>query len=553
MSPANPGPGQPLPPLLAPPLPAPSPPPVRQALGWLHTWGGLVFGWLLFAIFLTGTLSVFGPEITHWMRPEARPLIGTAAGTTAGVGPARALAVANAHLAEAAPNADSWMIFLPDARNPLVTVMHSTGRVRTETVLDPLTGAVLPVRDTLGGEFFGHFHADLHAGRPGLWLVGAAGMAMVIGLLTGLVIHRRLFADLFTFRPGAAPRRAWLDAHNVLGVMTLPFLLIISYTGVSISAMVFLPAPIKLLYDGNTGGPRAEIVRSLARPASGTPAPLLPLTALLPQAEAALGSGKIWMVWVTAPNDTAAVVDFSRHFDDRLPAITNHKIFDGVTGAVMGEQRQWPAAVRLWRSVVGIHVIRFSDAALRWVYLICGFAGCGVIASGLVLFSRKRLEKPLRPDAPPLAGMLAARLNVAAIASVMIACPAFLWANRLLPVGLEHRAGAEVTVFFLVWLAGLCHALVSDPARSWPAQLGLAAALCLLLPLLNAVTTGQHMLRSLWQGDGVAAGLELTVLGIGAALAYAVPRAGRLCHPRAEPPSSDAPSPSAFRTRTQSP
>ena len=29
----------------------------RQAMAWLHTWAGLIFGWLLFAIFLTGTLK----------------------------------------------------------------------------------------------------------------------------------------------------------------------------------------------------------------------------------------------------------------------------------------------------------------------------------------------------------------------------------------------------------------------------------------------------------------------------------------------------------------
>ena len=42
----------------------------RQAMAWLHTWAGLIFGWLLFAIFLTGTLAYFKGEITHWMQPE---------------------------------------------------------------------------------------------------------------------------------------------------------------------------------------------------------------------------------------------------------------------------------------------------------------------------------------------------------------------------------------------------------------------------------------------------------------------------------------------------
>ena len=43
-----------------------------QSMAWLHTWGGLLAGWLLFAVFLTGTLAVFDQEIDHWMHPEVR-------------------------------------------------------------------------------------------------------------------------------------------------------------------------------------------------------------------------------------------------------------------------------------------------------------------------------------------------------------------------------------------------------------------------------------------------------------------------------------------------
>ncbi|WP_313644958.1 PepSY-associated TM helix domain-containing protein, partial [Pseudomonas sp.] len=44
----------------------------RQSMAWLHTWTGLLFGWLLFAIFLTGTLSYFKEEVSHWAKPEVR-------------------------------------------------------------------------------------------------------------------------------------------------------------------------------------------------------------------------------------------------------------------------------------------------------------------------------------------------------------------------------------------------------------------------------------------------------------------------------------------------
>ena len=43
---------------------------LTQSMAWLHTWGGLIVGWLLFVIFLTGSLAVFDQEIDNWMQPE---------------------------------------------------------------------------------------------------------------------------------------------------------------------------------------------------------------------------------------------------------------------------------------------------------------------------------------------------------------------------------------------------------------------------------------------------------------------------------------------------
>ena len=43
---------------------------LTQSMAWLHTWGGLIVGWLLLVIFLTGSLAVFDQEIDNWMTPE---------------------------------------------------------------------------------------------------------------------------------------------------------------------------------------------------------------------------------------------------------------------------------------------------------------------------------------------------------------------------------------------------------------------------------------------------------------------------------------------------
>ena len=45
---------------------------IRDSLTWLHTWGGVFLGSILFAVFWMGTLSVFDREIDRWMNPESR-------------------------------------------------------------------------------------------------------------------------------------------------------------------------------------------------------------------------------------------------------------------------------------------------------------------------------------------------------------------------------------------------------------------------------------------------------------------------------------------------
>ena len=44
----------------------------RLSMAWLHTWFGLVLGFVLMAAFFFGALSVFDREIDRWAIPASR-------------------------------------------------------------------------------------------------------------------------------------------------------------------------------------------------------------------------------------------------------------------------------------------------------------------------------------------------------------------------------------------------------------------------------------------------------------------------------------------------
>jgi uncharacterized iron-regulated membrane protein len=241
---------------------------LRQAMAWLHTWVGLLLGWLLFAIFLTGTLAFFKLELNDWSRPE---LLGR--GQAAPLDAAQ-LAEVEARMRTLSPLVQSWRLTAADERRPLAQLAWvepppadapagQRGRFERRW-LDPVTGEALQSRETFGiGEFFYRFHFELRSAQQsrwileGRWAVGLATLFMFVALLSGIVTHRRFFKDFFTFRPRAkAAQRVWLDAHNVSGVLALPFYLVVTFSGLMIFHTLYMPAGIAAVYGPKGGSQR---------------------------------------------------------------------------------------------------------------------------------------------------------------------------------------------------------------------------------------------------------------------------------------------------------
>jgi len=512
-----------------------SDPPVRglrQRMTWLHTWGGLWAGWVLFAIFLTGTLGVFDDAITRWMKPE-RPLVAEVAPTTAEQR-AQVVRLAQAYLQQTMPRGEFWSIGLPGESDPAIRLFWRENEdAKVERLrLDPVTGAELDKtaeRETEGGHHFVHMHFEFHAGEAGIWMVGFFTMIMLVALVSGVITHKRIFKDFFTFRPKKG-QRSWLDAHNVASVLTLPFQFMIAYTGLAIFYSLYMPAGIFAHYPNKDTYFSQLLSRPAPREETHIDAQVASLDKLLLTAETELGR-QASFVSVNHPGDSSASVRVFGLLDEEenekylLPPGGGNVMFDGVTGKTldvqMSGEHRGGGAQAVQRVMGTLHMARFGGDTLRWLYFLCGLAGAVMMATGSVLFTVKRRQKALNEFGKhtPKIYRLIETLNVAVIAGLCIACITYLWSNRLIPLGIEDRPHWEITTFFTAWLMALLHASVRPVASAWVEQLSLAALLCLALPLLNWLTTDQQVLTYGLQGDWERVSVELTVVSLGLLLA----------------------------------
>jgi uncharacterized iron-regulated membrane protein len=495
-------------------------------MAWLHTWSGLVVGWVLFAIFVTGTASYYRADVSQWMRPE---LSDTAPD------PAEAATRAGLFLRKTMPDAAGWSVKLPAAESPAVEVYwwSDPNGPYHHALLDPATGEPSKVRDTRGGDFLYRFHFELNLPPIwGRWIVSACAMVLLIALITGIVTHRRIFADFFTFRRDRSAQRGWLDAHNVVGVLALPFHLMIAYTGLVTLSSMLMPWGVTTAYRGDGLRYYAEAgIMMAGRLPAGRPGEALALGEIVTRAIAATGAPPE-LVMVTAPGDAAATATAFFEEPPGLAHLHPQIAYDAVTGAEIGRVGEAGAATRTGAVMAGLHEAHFAAAPLRLLFFLCGLMGAATVATGLVLWTVARAPKGADPEGLGL--RLVRILNLGTIAGLPAGLATYFLANRLLPVDLPARADWEVRGFFAAWLLAALASALYPRVRAWPLALGVAALGFLAIPLVDALTVGEVRFVGF---DAVMAALGL-LLFVGARLTarpmLAQRRRGPVLHRTAE-------------------
>ncbi|MFT3690961.1 MAG: PepSY-associated TM helix domain-containing protein [Paenirhodobacter sp.] len=410
----------------------------------------------------------------------------------------------------APPGATTWSITLPTARNPAASAFWREGRGFRNGLFDPRTGGRLSARDTQGGDFFYAFHFNLHYMSPlwGRWIAGICAMFMLVAIISGVITHKKIFTDFFTFRWGKG-QRSWLDGHAALSVLGLPFHFMVTYSGLITLMVMYMPWGLQTL---PTPAERAAVTNEMrfflpAPPPKGEAAPLTALAPLVAQAEARWGTGTVGRIQVNNPGDAGAQIAIAQAQETRVSTTPRYLLFDGVSGALITAKEHSGPAAETQGVLYGLHMGRFADLATRWLYFLVSLAGTAMVGSGLVLWTVKRRARPLH-----FGFRLVERLNIATIAGLPLAMAGMLWANRLLPLDMAGRKEWEVHVVFLLWAAALVHAVLRPPKRAWVEQFLATGAVLALLPVLNLLTTARGLPFSLARGDFLFAGFDLTLL-----------------------------------------
>jgi uncharacterized iron-regulated membrane protein len=538
-------------------------PTFRLSMTWLHTWFGLVVGYVLIVVFFFGSLSVFDREIDRWALPETRfeaQPMPSFDNLLAGV-----FAELKPHPVDMEATARRVIGPLPDPDTLKLTSLYAYTTHRDPVLLvggefpipnqpkdasdehqhvhgwatvDPRTGTPLPVdRLKIGSDFFYPMHYSLRLNNwhnVGYWIVGFAALVMLAALVSGVVIHRRLFRELFTFRPHKQQQRRLLDLHNLTGVVALPFHFFFALTGLVIFAAIYLPVSDKLLKPLHDAHEQLEASQTgLPLEPAGEPAPLASVDAMVAEAQrrwAERGmAGEVGLLFADHLGDANGYVCVYRAGTDRVSLTGEGIHFRASTGEVIRAEPPPTVVHGINDFLTGLHLQHFRHWLLRWLYFLGGMAGCVCIATGFLYFVEKRKQQHARE------GRSGARwvdaLAVTAVTGTLVATASILVANRVLPIDLPARGDWEQRVFWFAWLAALLHAawrsapvLQARRSPAWAEQSLVVAVLAVAAVLLNWITTGDHLWHTLATGYWPVAGVDLTLLAAAALASFAARR-----------------------------
>jgi uncharacterized iron-regulated membrane protein len=349
---------------------------------WIHKWSSLVCTVFMLLLCLTGLPLIYTHEIGHLLGNSVEaPAMASAAHAdvdqviSAGraLYPQKMVMYISQDLGEPA----IWNLTLGD--NP-------TDEHYKPIAVDARTARVLAEPKVEGGAFMStmlHLHEDLLVGDGGKLFLGAMGALFVLAIVSGVVLYapfmRKL--DFGTVRHGRTSRLKWLDLHNLLGIVTVVWALVVGATGV-----------VNALADVLLGVWQSTEVAEMVKPYAGMPAPtrMAPVQQAISRAEAAEPGMKVAFVAFPGTPFTSRhhYGVFMRGSADFSARLYKPVLVDAQTGEIT-DRRKLPWYLTGLLLSQPLHFGDYGGQAMKLLWALLDLATIAVLGSGLYLWLRR--------------------------------------------------------------------------------------------------------------------------------------------------------------------
>ena len=362
-----------------------------RAWSWVHKWTSLISTLFLLMLCLTGLPLIFHDEIDSALNPESwQPAHPGGAHLTLD----EILDISLEHRPGEVPIFMSFDIDRPVVNVTTGPAADAPGHDMHFASFDLTSGDFVPPADRGESvmEFILQLHTDMFLGLPGMLFLGAMGCLFVASIISGVVLYapfmRKL--DFGTVRRRQSPRLKWLDYHNLLGIVTLAWVLVVGITGV----INTLETPIIDTWRTNE---LADLVAGneaafLAGPRASLDDAVREAVRLAPDME---------LQFVAFPGSgfsTGAHYAVFLHGDTPLTEnIITPVLIHAGTSEVTG-LRQMPWYTKALSLSRPLHFGDYGGLLLKLVWLVLDLVTIIVLASGLYLWLTKR-ESPRRRTA----------------------------------------------------------------------------------------------------------------------------------------------------------
>lgn len=493
-----------------------------KAMVAVHGWSGILLGMLLYAVVLTGTAAVFAHEIGAWSAGHVatqaafeKPIDATVRRLAAMTPPQYREAVNLFEIGDHRLGAFFHRDELDAGGMPTERGIYYQldGQGRVAATLRGTSEEVFgPRNDDALDSFLVDTHVRLHVPNPwGLLLTGILGLAMLVAAISGLLIHRHLFKDIFTLRRRANPVLVDRDRHSVAGTWSLPFAFVLAFTGsffsffgtigVPVVAMAAFGGDIEALSEAVFGNPGTPDPRPLA---------IGNLDRITADAIRRTGEVPTFIAIENFGRADAAVTSFHNPPASDIEPVA--LLYDGASATFVRTKPTVGARPSVGGTLAGImgplHFGNFAGLLSKAIWFGLGFAMCYVTFTGMRLWVVRR-----RTDARSLA-WLERMLTVVGFGlpfGLVVSAAAFL---VTMPLG--SAVYWTTTAFLIAAAAAILAGIFASSNQALTLMLKAATgAVMICLPLLRlSVAGGPGWAEAIGAGQAIIAALDTAfVLG----------------------------------------